>query len=402
MRTHTNVSPSRTEIFWNCPGSVALCGKVPARETSVFAKDGIRAHALAEHCLRVKRNPLDFIEEFLLDEKKDEFMVTQEMAEAVQVYYDKILADLHADGLDLSVLDIERRFQLDIDKDAIGTNDAGYCTPSGIVRVYDFKYGAGKKVYALENKQALYYAAGKLQECLGEKVVITIVQPRCKIGEPIETYETTVEEVEKFKLELKDRIAATRRPDAKREPGEHCMFCDAKGICPEYRANALNGSMSLTAKETVSLPVVSTVTDDALLAGFKKFDDFCEKVEALRKELYDRALELAKAGRIAEGYKLVQKEGNRQWIDEAKVVETFKDRLGKDLWKTELISPSQVEKKIKGKGGKDEVNALTIRPLGDVSLVESGYSRGKEIMFNPFPTLDKTEKTNKNEMEEFL
>lgn len=388
MKTHTKVSPSRSEQFWNCPGSLQLCDKVPPREDTIFMKDGRNAHALGEHCLKNQIAPVSFIEDYMINDEGEEFLVTEDMANAVQVYYDTVMTDLQNEGLPVSYLDVEREFQLDIDEEARGTNDAGFCTPGGVLYLYDYKHGAGKAVDAEENKQGMYYACGKAQECIADRIIIKIIQPRCKEGDPVKVFETTMAELDKFKEELRIRILATRDPNAKRFAGKHCVFCQAKGICPEYRGAAITASVPALSKEVVTLPVPATITEEALLANLAKFEDFCDKVEDLRKEIHLRALDLAKAGKIADGYKLIQKEGNRKWVDEERVVATFSDRLGKDLWKHTLITPAQLEKKLKSdKSVKTEVERLTERPLGDFDLVKAGNSRGKEVVFNTFVPL---------------
>ena len=80
-------------------------------------------------------------------------------------------------------VNIERSFELkDVDKDARGTNDASIFVPGETLIVYDFKYGKGVAVEAVENKQMLYYAAGAAGDKLMDfkTIELVIIQPRAE------------------------------------------------------------------------------------------------------------------------------------------------------------------------------------------------------------------------------
>jgi hypothetical protein len=409
--THTSISPSICERFWNCPGSVALCEKCPPVPENKYMREGINAHYLAQYCLLKGLHPSVMAEDYLVEpHSKEEFLVSQDMADAVSVYVEEITKDLENEGLTLKDLEVERGFTLDIDPDAKGTNDACFCTPSGRLYVYDYKHGAGKIVEAENNKQAMYYAAGKAQECLAEEIIIKIVQPRGKDGQPVKEFRVDVKDLDQFKEDLKEHIASAKNENASRCSGEWCRFCPAKVLCPEFRASIFKEANELPASgmDEISLPVPKTITEGDLLENLYKFDAFCSKIAELKDAVHAIALELARHGKVADGYKLIQKEGNRKWVDESKVIALYAQKV--NVWEQKLLSPAKLEKLFKGpqKDREKEVIAtLTERPLGDFELVEEG-AKGKAVIFNTFqPITDETviaekPKNAENKLEELL
>ena len=80
-KVHATFSPSAAERWIACPGSVKLSENCP-KTTSKYAEEGTLAHALAEQCLLTPdKNADDFV-----GKRIDGQLITQEMAEFVQVY----------------------------------------------------------------------------------------------------------------------------------------------------------------------------------------------------------------------------------------------------------------------------------------------------------------------------
>jgi hypothetical protein len=71
--------------------------------SSEYAREGTAAHELAEMCLRQGEPASDFLEQEI-----EGFEVTEDMAEAVQVYVDAVLAEAKGNKLF-----IEQRFTLE-------------------------------------------------------------------------------------------------------------------------------------------------------------------------------------------------------------------------------------------------------------------------------------------------
>lgn len=179
---HAVLSASSSHRWLACPGSINMCKGIPPT-TSSYADEGTAAHALAEICLgnKVDKAATYVGRPMYTDGKGKEYIVTSEMAEAVQVYLDTIRQDM----LDLGggELFIERKFQLDwLYEGMFGRNDAMVAEPFGILRVYDYKHGAGVAVEVENNPQLMYYGLGAVRDekVAGayEEIELVVIQPR--------------------------------------------------------------------------------------------------------------------------------------------------------------------------------------------------------------------------------
>ena len=184
--THKKFSASAMKRIIGCPASVKECETAPPSKSSKYAEEGTYAHSVAEAIL--KGEPHDC---------KDEGMLAY-----VKLYTDYVLEQ----SAGKSLL-IEQKFALDfIHKDLGGTNDACIIDPFNTLEIVDLKYGAGVPVEVEDNPQLLTYAVGALwNESLGrlddefQKVIVTIVQPRCIHEDgPIRSKEYSFQEVEEF------------------------------------------------------------------------------------------------------------------------------------------------------------------------------------------------------------
>lgn len=222
--THSKIGASSCERWWNCPGSVALIDTLPPQPTSEYATEGTAAHKLAEICLTKGLIAEQMVGQTIPAENGTVRVVTEEMAEAVQVYLDVIRTDMKKYKVHPSDLSIEHRFHLvHIDKDAYGTNDASLKVAFTKVIVYDYKHGAGVAVDAEDNKQGLFYAEGAAHGEEIDEVEIVIVQPRAihKDG-PIRRWTVSKGNLADFAVLLKAKAAATKDPNAPRRCGDWC------------------------------------------------------------------------------------------------------------------------------------------------------------------------------------
>lgn len=116
MTTHAKLSPSASKRWMNCPGSVQLIeqltneGKIEENATSPWAEEGSAAHALAEKCLLEHNDAIDYLNQKIYGD----FKVTEEMAEAVQVYLDFVHGCINAadDELLDTTLEVEVKCSL--------------------------------------------------------------------------------------------------------------------------------------------------------------------------------------------------------------------------------------------------------------------------------------------------
>lgn len=410
---HSLVGASTCERWWNCPGSCALIAKLPPADTSKYAAEGTAAHALCEDVLTNKiHHSAQWDATYKIGEEIEAddliFKVTEEMADAANLYVNTILEDIQRIGCTLRGslevegkdswkhwdkktqdkpytlwTNIEKGFELkDIDADARGTNDASIFRPGEILIVYDFKYGAGIPVEAKENKQMLYYAIGAAGDKLMDfkTIELVIIQPRAEHPQgPIRRWVTTPEYVAKFKEELRQHIAETRNPNAKTATGAWCRFCNAKMICPAMRDKSYEvAKIDFSKKpEENKIKLPTELTKDEL----KLFLDNTELLENYIAEVKAYAFKLLDRGESIDGYKLVRSsKTHRKWNDTDENVATMLSlELGVDraaLFDTKLKTPAQVEKLVKG--SKEIIGSYSYKPEGELKLVREDDIREKQ------------------------
>ncbi len=248
--THARLSPSGSKRWMNCPGSSALIASQLAsgeikESTSRFASEGTVAHEIGEECLKGKYSQAsDTIgEEREADGFK--FTVNEEMVRAVQIYVDYVYEHFINMSDDLIV---EQRCSLEplgIPGLDGGTSDAIIIDRvNNILHVFDYKHGAGVKVYAEENEQGMQYGLGALmalEQAPGEedfqldewKVVVHIIQPRADWDRPTSKWEISASDLYEWCNEkLIPAAKAANEPDAPLIPGDSaCRWCNAN--CPK-------------------------------------------------------------------------------------------------------------------------------------------------------------------------
>ena len=348
MTQHSKLGASSASRWLNCPGSVKLSATVPPQPSSEYALEGTAAHKLAEICIVKNKKPEDFISkeiELVDDEQLKEgkkqitYEVTEDMAEAVEVYVDYVRKQR-------GELNIEMRFDLShIEPGMFGTNDACvYDKLLGMLEVIDYKHGAGIAVSPVENMQLAYYGIGaaKIYELHPNSTIkLTIVQPRAA-GEPIKSWTTTVGYLENFAKKLKAGAKATRAKNPKFAEGSWCRFCPAQAVCPQLQAKSLEIAKAEFADDgAIILPEPETLSkvDIAKVLGFAgTLGSWLKAVEAFAFGMLER-------GEKVEGFKLVKKRSNRKWkFDDEKLIELFDHNgIRNYLNPPKLKSPAQIE-----------------------------------------------------------
>jgi hypothetical protein len=373
-----------------CPGSIALCEKVPSPPTSEYAKEGTAAHKVAEMCL--EQFPMQEAREYLsfvLEVEGTKFTVDEEMADAVQVYLDAIREDLNTCSKSFQ-MNLEKRFDLTwICNDLFGTNDCSIYDPeTKLLRIYDYKHGAGTSVDVEWNPQLMIYALGavfdawdfteglSVDQSVGH-VEIVIVQPRMEHPEGyVRRWVIATESLLYWAAAvLKPAALRTADPDAKLFAGKHCKFCDAGAVCPEKAKQACALAKTDFAKPIFPAPEHMTSEQIA---------DIIEKVpmfENWAKQVQVYAFGQAQRGVKIPGYKLVAKKSNRKWVDDGSGVVKI---LGEAAYNRKVISPAQAEKIIKKNGGSPEaeLEGLWKKPDTGLTLVPES-DRRTEIAASP-------------------
>lgn len=358
LPVHSKLGASQMHRWAECPGSVKLSANIDS-PTSAYAAEGTVAHEIAAECLEHSLSPSEVIGETRQCEGH-EIEVTEEMADAVLMYLTTVRGDF-GEYSERPELLVEHKFHLtDIHDDLYGTADCvALYREQKLLRVYDYKHGAGVAVEVENNKQLFYYALGALLTCGAPvtDVEIIIVQPRCPHPDgPVRRHLIKAIDLLYFSADLLDAVHRTEAKDAPLAAGDWCRWCAAAGICPELRKQAQEAAKKEFGPHLNYDPQELAETLDAL----PRVEAW---IESVRQFAYGEALH----GRCPPKYKLVEKRATRKWIDEH-TAELELQKLGlseSDLYAPQkLLSPAQVEKKL----GKKEKKALD--PL--VQAVSSG------------------------------
>lgn len=238
---HAVLSPSGSDRWLACPGSISACSGIPERPASKYAAEGTAAHSLLETCLVLDQDP----EEFIGLEIEPGWFVTEEMAAAVGAAVDWVRETM-AEMPSLR-LHTESRVKpgplLGLDNgECEGTADI-ILEDGRLCIVADFKYGAGVYVEVKDNSQIKLYAAGA-RERNGKpffKYRIVVIQPRNygQNGRPVREAHISETDLAHWLMKtVKPAAHAALKPDAPRHAGVHCRWCGAAGTCRTFARHA--------------------------------------------------------------------------------------------------------------------------------------------------------------------
>ena len=313
MTAHAKLSASGAHRWMNCPASISLEEHIPD-SGSVFAAEGTAAHDVAEQCLRGGTNADDYLGETISVKNDDgsvlEFVVDQEMVDAVQLYIDYVRDQP-------GKLLVEQR--VDFSKwvpGGFGTADA-IILHDGTITVVDLKYGKGVQVFVEGNPQAMIYGLGCLNDFEFlydfEKLKLVIIQPRM---DHIDEWEITRDDLEKWAdIELAPAAKNALSDDPIAKPGEkQCRFCKAKGSCralAEFNVKtAVSGFTAVG--EPLTLKDMAKLTNAEIAMLLPQLDILTNWVKAVKAYAFGEL----EAGREVPDYKLVTGRSDRKWIDE--------------------------------------------------------------------------------------
>lgn len=366
---HSNVSPSRAEQFFLCPGSVNAQAAIDTIEPSNSAAlEGIAIHILAAECLSQDKDPYECIGSTI--EVKDnynetiEFIVDDDLAFAAKLYKDTIYGILREHGLNVKALQIEAAFSIpEVDPLAHGTTDCSFLA-SDTLYVFDLKGGRGIIVDPVENRQAMYYALRPYLDAkmFIKRIMIGIIQPRAKEGELIKMWETTPERLEQFKTELQIAIGRTREKHPEFHSGSWCRFCRAQGTCSVIQNSILTEMQDTLPKIRDIFPKITELTAQQIgkaLPVLEILKGFIENLEGY-------AFTLALKGDDIPNYTLTRGKKQRKYKDETAVIDRFEPELGETIYaERKLRTPAQLEKLV----GKGELDEFVFVPEGDLKLI---------------------------------
>ena len=235
------------------------------------------------------------------------------------------------------------------------------------LHIIDFKYGQGVLVEAERNPQMMLYALGALDIYYGlydfKEVEMTIFQPR---RENVSTWSESVDELRKWAHEeLKSKAELADSGEGEFSSGDWCLFCKAAIKC---RARA-QAKLEL-AKQEFSLPPL--LTDEEIEDILPKLSDLTKWANDILAYATDAALN---HGKQWKGFKVVEGRSVRKYSDEDAVIKAAKSAGYTDIFKTSLITLTEMEKLMGKKKFKETLGGLVIKPQGKPTLVPAADKR---------------------------
>lgn len=317
---HAILSASKAHQWLKCPPSIRWSEKFVEPEQSEAAAEGVVAHALAEDAVRktlagkrvtvpakIRKDPL----------------YKPAMVEHVAIYTDAIcetLQKMREDGCD-PIIYLEQ--QLDLTPwvpEGFGTADC-VLIGNGAIHVFDFKYGKGVPISAVDNPQLKLYGLGAIHEFDMlydlDTVVLHIVQPRL---ESITEWEIPRKELEAWGEETVKPIAELAfNGKGEFTPGkDQCRWCVCKNACRAYNTYILDAAKArLTADGEERQPNELTPEEIASLLGM------VEEIKSWATKVKEYATEQALAGTKYPGYKLVEGISRRKITKEKEALDNL-------------------------------------------------------------------------------
>lgn len=340
---HSELGPSASERWLNCPGSVLLIRGLD-RPDSIYAAEGNAAHDLSEWC-RVKGVDASFYEGTTIKVGEFEFEVDREMIDAVNEFVEYV-EQWPGDPLVEEMVEYEPWVP-----GGFGTLDDARLDDK-LVRVTDLKYGKGVQVWADGNPQLLLYGLGLYNDYSHlyefDRFILGVHQPRL---DHVDSFEVSVDELLRWADEKVKPIAKQAlEPGAPIVAGDHCRFCPAKATCKvraEYVAREVFEDFTDLDSGERDL---AFMTNDEIALALPKLSTIKSWCNDLEKHA---VIEIQKGGAFLHPesgkFKLVAGRSNRIWRPGVEDEFDGDDRL----WDKKFKSPAQAEKVV-GKGTLDE------------------------------------------------
>ena len=355
MAAHSQiVGGSTAKRVMNCPGSVALCAKMPPQPSSKYANEGTLLHNIIAEVLEHDKKPIEF-----LGTTYEDITFTKDLLED-KLYPALDLLNLVDPNCEMDIA-VETRVGFgDFLPDVYGSTDLlGRIGQRAIV--LDWKFGDGVAVEAEENPQLMFYAAAAMRTPEVQWVFEGATEIECIIVQPpeLKRWVTTPERIKKFEQELKLAVKLAQSADAPLKVGDHCRWCVAKPTCP-----LMTGAVDRAVHAQLDILNVEQIS------GYLRQADMLEQWITDLRALAHRILE---TGKPLPGYKLVAKRATRQWVDEdAALVAMLNDGIPEDeLLTSKIISPAQAEKVLKKHGKQLPADQVVAVSTGSTLAPES-------------------------------
>lgn len=354
MGKHAILSASGAHRWLECTPAARLELEFKDQESTAAAQ-GTAAHNLCEHKLK---KALHIRSKRPVSEFNDDEM--EEHSDAYVEYVLEQLEEVKKNCKDPLVL-IEERLDFSCYvPEGFGTADTIIIGDKNL-HIIDMKYGQGILVYAEDNPQMKLYALGALASYESlydiEEVTMHIFQPR---RENVSAWTISVDELRKWaENDLVPKAKLAFKGEGEYLPGDWCTFCRAAVKC---RARA-DEKLRLAQSEFKLPPLL---TDNEIEKILSKLSDLTRWANEIVAYATDAAVN---HGKEWSGFKVVEGRSNRKYKDEDKVAEVAKANGYKDIYRTSLITLTEMEKLMGKQKFKDILGDFIIKPPGKPTLV---------------------------------
>ena len=354
MGKHAILSASGAHRWLECTPAARLELEFKDQESTAAAQ-GTAAHNLCEHKLK---KALHIRSKRPVSEFNDDEM--EEHSDAYVEYVLEQLEEVKKNCKDPLVL-IEERLDFSCYvPEGFGTADTIIIGDKSL-HIIDMKYGQGILVYAEDNPQMKLYALGALASYESlydiEEVTMHIFQPR---RENVSAWTISVDELKKWaENDLVPKAKLAFKGEGEYLPGDWCTFCRAAVKC---RARA--DEKFRLAQSEFKLPPL--LTDNEIEEILSKLSDLTKWANDIVAYATDAAVN---HGKEWSGFKVVEGRSNRKYKDEDKIAEVAKANGYKDIYRTSLITLTEMEKLMGKQKFKDILGDFIIKPPGKPTLV---------------------------------
>jgi hypothetical protein len=348
------VGGSTAKRVISCPGSVALCAKMPPKPSSKYADEGTLLHNVMDLILTTNQTPESFA-----GMEYEGIKLTQELID------EKVYPALRA----LDEIDPKKEMEYATET-RVGFGDylSGVFGSTDLLGrigrrafILDWKFGSGVAVDATDNPQLMFYAAAAMRTPEVQWVFDGVDEVECIIVQPpsVKRWVTTTKRIKQFEQELAMAVKISQMPDAPLNTGDHCRWCAAKPTCPK-----------MTGLVDRSLHAQLDVLNVEQIANYLKKADMLEQWIADVRGLAHQILD---AGKPVPGFKLVAKRATRQWADDDQaLVAMLNEGIPEsELLTSKVISPAQAEKVLKKHGKQLPANQVVAVSSGSTLVEES-------------------------------
>lgn len=344
-------------------------GTIIKRKSGEAAERGTRIHEIGEQLLKWKLKGKDGSKAFAKADQ-DELREAQEYVEYALRKIDE-LEIIH----DKPEAGVEDRAVL-VREVCWGSRDF-WVHAGHHLTVCDLKSGV-EPVEVEGNTQLIIYAADLVARLNPKTIELCVWQPNAADGATPERrytykrkdFDKLVEAILKGVHEAKKWLDRNKGHEAHLVAGDHCLWCDALGVCPMARKKASEISSTkftpVAVEKIKELPSVDVLKPEQVAEIIKRLPMF----EAWADAVKVRGLELAKKGKKLPGCKVVQKITRRAWekeLTDAQIAKGLGLKVA-DITKTVRLSPKQVEDKLDAKH-KGQLKKFVFKPEGDPTIV---------------------------------